>query len=413
AVNLTWDKAEGVTKYNVYRTALEIEKAEKVGETTENSFVDTTVENGTRYYYYVTAASNNSESEFSDSVTALPSFNIEEISTPNSVNDVTIGVGNKTDEIKVTISIPGLTDDTKYAGIDVPNMEARLGYYKEGDSKDNASSVKLRYKEDGSDGKKVYYGSFEPTEVGTYKYFAKASTNTGDSFKLSDEVSMKVIADSNDTVAPTPPVLKDILVESNRVKLQWDLGEDEIAGVEVYRSIDNINFIRVASLDKDSKEFIDYTVNNDNKYSYKISVYDKSYNRAYSEVKEVTPKLVMVDVTLKLHIPNYTPLADDIFIAGDINGWNASGGKLSVPSGATSRDVVEYKFKMMAGKSIQYKYTRGSWGTEAFTSHTRKEGDTEDYGNWAYSSTDTNMKLTVKNQGGNAMVIDDYVLRWV
>ena len=56
----------------------------------------------------------------------------------------------------------------------------------------------------------------------------------------------------------------------------------------------------------------------------------------------------MVDVTLRLHIPSYTPATDDIYIAGDFNGWNASGGKLSVPSGATTRDVVEYKFKMMA-----------------------------------------------------------------
>ena len=121
----------------------------------------------------------------------------------------------------------------------------------------------------------------------------------------------------------------------------------------------------------------------------------------------------MVDVTLRLHIPNYTPVTDDIYIAGDFNGWNASGGKLNVPSGATSRDVVEYKFKMMAGKSIQYKYTRGSWDTESYTSHSRVANDTEDYGNWAYSSTDTNMKLTVQNQGGNSMVIDDYVLGWV
>ena len=87
--------------------------------------------------------------------------------------------------------------------------------------------------------------------------------------------------------------------------------------------------------------------------------------------------------------------------------------EVSVPSGATTRDVVEYKFKMMAGKSIEYKYTRGSWDTEAFTSNTRVKNDTEDAGNWAYSSTDTNMKLTIKNQGGNSMVVDDYVLRWV
>ncbi|MDG0809667.1 hypothetical protein [Cohnella rhizosphaerae] len=74
---------------------------------------------------------------------------------------------------------------------------------------------------------------------------------------------------------------------------------------------------------------------------------------------------------------------------------------------------MEYSFKMMAGKSIQYKYARGDWSKEAFTSHNRVQNDTTDPGNWAYSSTDTNMQLRIANQGGNKMAIDDYVLRWV
>lgn len=84
-----------------------------------------------------------------------------------------------------------------------------------------------------------------------------------------------------------------------------------------------------------------------------------------------------------------------------------------MPSGATTRDIVEYDFKMMAGKQIEYKYTRGTWDTEALTSHSRLADDPSDMSNYAYSSENTNMKLTVKNEGGNKMTVNDYVLRWV
>ena len=412
-VTLTWNEVHGADKYNVYRTNLEGQTAEKVGEETSTSYIDENVVDGVRYYYYVTAVKDGGESEFSDSVTALPSYNIKSISKPNSVSDLTIGVGIKTEEITVNINIPGLTDNSEYKDKEIPNFEAKLMYYKDGTSRDNANSTKLRYKEDSEDGSKIYYATFEPTEVGIYKYYAKATTNAGDSYTESEESSMKAIMNSDATTTPKAPVIGDILVESNRAKITWESDGINVEGFEIYRKEGNMEFIKIAVIDKASNEFIDFTVSNDKNYTYKVAAYDNFYNRNYSEEKSVTPTLVMVDVTLRLHIPNYTPATDNIYIAGDFNGWNAAGGRLTVPSGATSRDIVEYKFKMMAGKSIQYKYTRGSWSTEAFTSHNRIPNDTEDYGNFAYSSTDTNMRLTIKNQGGNSMIIDDYVLRWV
>ena len=149
---------------------------------------------------------------------------------------------------------------------------------------------------------------------------------------------------------PNSPVLKDILVESNRVQLEWTSDFVNVEGFEIYRKEADSDFVKIAVVDKTETKYTDFTVNNDNNYTYKIAAFNNHYNRSESEEKSVTPTLVMVDVTLRLHIPSYTPATDDIYIAGDFNGWNASGGKLSVPSGATTRDVVEYKFKMMAGK---------------------------------------------------------------
>lgn len=413
-VSLSWNEVSGTKKYNIYRTNLEGQNIELIGTADKVSYEDNDVQNGVRYYYYVTALKDGGESELSDSVTALPSYTIKKILKPSQVDDITIGVGIKTEEITVKINIPGITDNDEYDGKEVPNFEAKLMYYKDGTLKDNAYSTKLRYKEDSKEkGTKIYFAEFEPTEEGIYKYYAKATTNYGDTYVESAESEFKALKNSDDNLSIEAPVLKDILVESNRSKLEWESNGDNIEGYEVYRKELNGEYIKIAVLDKDTREYTDFTVSNGKKYTYKVASYNKFYSRVYSDEKDVTPTLVMVDVTLRLHIPSYTPVTDDIFIAGDLNGWNASGGKLSVPSGATSRDIVEYKFKMMAGKSIQYKYTRGSWPTEAYTSHKRIANDTEDYGNWAYSSTDTNMKLTIQNQGGNSMIVDDYVLGWV
>lgn len=413
-VNLSWQPVYGVKEYKIYRTNLEGQNIEVIGTTDKINYEDINVENGVRYYYYVTAIKDGGESVLSESVTGLPSYTIKSISTPNTVQDMVISVGNKTEEITVKINIPGVTDNENYAGKEIPNFEAKLMYYKDGTSEENANSTKLRYKEDSKeDGTKVYFAVFEPTEEGVYKYYAKATTNYGDTYEQSLESQFNALRNNDDDLVLQAPVLKDILVESNRVKLDWESNGENVEGYEVYRKEANFEYIKVTVLDKNSRDYTDFTVSNGKKYTYKVSAYNKFYSRAFSDEKDVTPTLVMVDVTLRLHIPNYTPITDDIFIAGDFNGWNASGGKLNVPSGATSRDVVEYKFKMMAGKNIQYKYTRGSWNTEAYTSHKRLANDTEDYGNWAYSSTDTNMKLIAQNQGGNSMVIDDYVLGWV
>ncbi|WP_308637938.1 alpha-amylase family glycosyl hydrolase [Paenibacillus silvisoli] len=420
-VSLAWDAVDGATGYSVYRAAIEGSALQLAGQADGSSWTDTSVENGKKYYYTVTAVTESGESLLSDYASATPAFAIRGVAVTQGSDPVTLGVGHKTSEIQVTIDIPGLTDDTAYAGEEAPHLLARLAYYKDGADQATAVETKLRYKQDTADGKKVYWAAFEPIEAGGYSYFARVSSDNGESYTASAELSVDVHADSGDTTAPEAPELAAITTESNRVQLNWTAAGSESGSesaeaahhYEIYRKTADSDYARIAVADQSASSYVDFTVSNDMAYTYKVAAVDSAYNRGFSEEQSVTPKLVMVDVKLRVHLPSYTPVQDDIYLAGDLNGWNASGYKLSVPSGATTRDVVEYSFKMMAGKSIQYKYTRGTWPTEALTSHARKANDTEDAGNYAYSSTDTNMQLTIKNQGGNAMIVDDYVLRWV
>ncbi|THF80866.1 alpha-amylase [Cohnella fermenti] len=410
SVTLSWDAVEGADGYRVYRAPIEGGELSFLGSVETPGYVDLTVTNGIKYYYAVTTTQGAGESLLQDMVSATPFFPIGSVGAPSRANDLVIGFGNATDDIEAAVNVPGLTDDSGLAGIEAPHLSVYLVVYQEGDEENSVEYAMTYLRDDGAS--KVYKAKFEPTAPGTYHYYAMASTDNEETFAASEETTMHALADESDVIPPAAPELASILVESGQANLSWTSSSSDAVAYEVYRKSGTGSYAKIATL-RSALTYTDYTVSNGTSYTYRVAAIDASYNRAYSDEQSVTPKLVMVDVTLRLHLPGYTPATDSIYIAGTINGWSANGGKLNVPSGATDRNVVEYTFKMMAGKSIEYKYTRGDWNTEAFTSHTRTENDTADYGNWAYSSTDTNMKLTIRNQGGNKMIVDDYVLRWV
>ncbi|MCZ8521145.1 MULTISPECIES: S-layer homology domain-containing protein [Paenibacillus] len=413
-VSLSWNAAEGADGYRIYRAAMEGGAVTLIGTAEVPAYKDTTVANGTKYYYAVTALAGGGEGFLSDMASATPAYLVNEVGAPSTITEsVYAGVGKATQPITVTVTVYGLTDNPAYTGKEAPGLITRLAYYKDGTDPEAAQDTKLRYQSDTDLGSKVYQAAFEPTDTGLYRYLAKVSADNGETYTVSPSVTVAVYGDPADTTPPAAPLLEEIATESNRATLKWTADAEGVSGYEVLRKeAGEAGFRKIAVMPASAREYTDYAVSNDTAYTYAVAAYDAFYNRSRSAEQSVTPKLVMVDVKMRLHLPDYTPTTDDITIAGSFNGWNVSSTKLQVPSGATDRRVVEYTFKMMAGKSIDYKYARGKWETEAFTSHKRMNPDTEDYGNWAYGSTNTNMQLTIKNQGGNQMVVDDYILRW-
>lgn len=410
-VGLTWDGVSGATGYKVYRTLLEGMGVTEIGTVTGTNYIDLTVDNGTRYYYYVKSFTDSAESIYSQAATALPSYKITSVTQPTEVAEIEIGVGKKTEESNTTITIPGLTDQTEYIGKDVKSLIFTLAYYT-GHDPNTAKETKLTYLKDEGDGK-VYAASFEPTEAGVYQYFAKATVNNGATYVTSPTAQVEVKLKTG-VQPPLAPVLTQPESESNRVTLGWSGGGGDIAGYDIYRTEGKAGIkLKIDTVDQDALSYIDYAVNNDTEYKYIVEAFTADYSRAASNEISVMPKLVMVDVTFRLNIPTkvYTSTTDNIYIASDQNGWNASGWMLKKPSGATDTNVVEYSFKMMAGKKIQYKYTRGNWDSEALTG--KRENDIDNPGNYGYSSIDTNISLVIKNEGGNKMFIEDTVLRWV
>lgn len=420
SVILNWSAIDGVEGYNIYRTLLEGKETEKINSApiTETTYTDTEVINGTKYYYYVKSVVGDTESVYSNVESALPSYIISLIAINNSIQNsdesFELGVGKKTPEIEVLIRVPGLTDNSVYHDKEIPGLICNLVYYLDGDSVESGLKTKLRYRAD-NDAKngKIYFTTFEPTKDGTYKYFAQATMNHGTTYSESEKADFLTNLKA-DIVTPTSPNLAQPIQEASRVSLSWTMEDEPISGFEVYRKKNgDVAEHKIAVLEASARQYTDYMVSNDTQYSYRISTFNQDYGRSFSNIVSITPKLSMIEVTMRLTIPEkvYTSATDNIYIAGNINGWNASGWLLKKPSGATDNNIVEYTFTMMEGKSIEYKYTRGTWETEAFTSN--KMNDTTSPGNYAYSSTDTNIKAIIRNQGGNKMIINDYVLRWV
>ena len=140
--------------------------------------------------------------------------------------------------------------------------------------------------------------------------------------------------------APETPDLLQPIQESSRVTLNWSVKTlDNIAGYDIYRAEASIGMVanpeyKIATLDKNATTYIDFIVNNDTTYNYRVVAFNQEYNRVSSQTVAITPSLTMVDVTLRLIIPDkvYTSATDNIYVASDSNGWNSSGWLMKKPS---------------------------------------------------------------------------------
>jgi kumamolisin len=75
-VQLTWEKSEGATSYDVYRSLSSEGSFVKAGSTTTLTFTVTGLTNGTTYYFVVTAVNANGTSADSKVISAIPAIPI-------------------------------------------------------------------------------------------------------------------------------------------------------------------------------------------------------------------------------------------------------------------------------------------------------------------------------------------------
>jgi hypothetical protein len=110
--------------------------------------------------------------------------------------------------------------------------------------------------------------------------------------------------------------------------------------------------------DWNSIEVDAYGYNLNNRYSY-FGDEDTVYLQIDNWKDLATPDNSTIRINL-LKVPENTPPGDDIYIAGNFNGWDPGSGQWKLQKNPESAYFIEIP---RSGGTLEFKFTRGSWGT--------------------------------------------------
>lgn len=403
SVYLSW-KGDA-KRYAIYQTTISGAFYEKVAETKGNSIKINDLDNGRKYYFAVVAIDkNNNESLKTESKAAIPhvalkngNYNISNVTAlKNGVIDL-----SKPQTVTADIKITGETETDLAEG-----LQSELQVKEPG--KTNWTSHKGTYTAQNGE-YNTFSADFLPFKEGAYQYRYAFSTDLGRTW-VTSETKTVTFTKGDDTTAPATSVtLEEPAQESGQVNLKWSVeGANDPYLYTIVRDGEVIDQV----LDTSATIYKDLNVTNGKVYSYEVHIYDKAGNSVKSNAVQVTPDLVMVKVTMKVNAPAYTPQGVDVTMPGSKNGWNTGAWKMT-RGGAVTNDY-EYTFEAQEGEVITYKYAKNSsWDQEGLADHTPSNPNDDDVSYYGYGATGTDLSFVVTNQGGNAMVVQDKILRWI
>ncbi|WP_270180343.1 alpha amylase N-terminal ig-like domain-containing protein [Alkalihalobacillus sp. CinArs1] len=406
SVELSW--TGDAAQYKVYRSTLQGAMFEEVGTTDKTSIVIDGLTNGQSYYFAVTAVDGEgNESPLTETTkAAVPHYEWKDgsydLTDVNKIEDGVLDLSN-TFKIEAGVKIDGATESGLAQG-----LTAMLQVKQDGDWTDS----KATYKGQSGDGNayNLFTADFRPIETGTYQYRLVFSTDRGETWKSTNVEEVTLSQNQDDTKAPAESVtLEEPLKESGQVTLNWSLnGADDPYLFAIERDGNIIERLN----DAEKVSYTDFAVENGKTYEYKVVAYDRSGNKTVSNAVTITPDIVMVDVTFKVHAPDYTPLSAKVTMPGSENGWSTSAWEMS-RNGAVTADW-ELTKTFPEGTILTYKYAKGeSWDQEGLADHTRSDKTDDDVSYYGYGAIGTDLSITVTNQGGNKMVVEDEILRWI
>ncbi len=403
SITLHWS---GTSKnYKVYQTNIKGALYKEVGTTSENSLQINNLTNGRTYYFAIASIdANGNESKLIETNAVIPHYNLESavISSISKLQDSTLDL-SESYKITANITIEGATDTELAEGV-----KAKLLVKKEPESKWNQFEATYLTQNEGAN---VFQATLKPLEVGQYSYKLVFTTD-GRDWKETNVETVTLHPNQEDIEAPAESIRLDTPAqESGQVNLSWSV-TNPIANdaylLTVIRDGELINMIDNPTV----TTYRDYEVENGKTYIYQIKIYDKFGNYVGSNTVNVTPDIVMVEVTFKVKAPEYTPLNTALTIPNSVNGWNTGAWEMS-RNGAVTPDW-EYKVEVQEGTEITYKYVKnGSWDQEGLADHTPTDRNDDDISYYGYGAIGTDMKIVVQNQGNNKMVIQDHILRWI
>lgn len=404
-VTLKWDSVKDAKEYKIYYSSFKgsLQTEVKTVENTEAT-IDGLV-NGKRLYFAVSVIDkegNESVLTWSDELTPhskitwfgnLSDVKVDkvDISTPINVN-AEVFIENISNEEGVSAGLVGRLL-VKYPG-DKEFTVVKANYSGEAGNNDMFTASFIANKS----GKYEY--KYEFTTKGTYGFNDENSVSY-------TEVKVFELSSVEDGIPAEAIELKTPEEQSGEVNLNWSVvGTNNITLYEIVR-----NGVVVARIQDGSMvSYKDTDVRNKTEYKYEVIAYTNGGNSVKSNEVTVTPDLVMVEVTFKLHAPSYTPLDATITMPGVMNGWDVNSWEMS-RNGAVTADWT-YTISVLEGETIEYKYVKGGeWNQEALMNYSNpKAANQSKYG--CTTGEGGNEKITVVNQGDGKMLVENEVVRW-
>ncbi|MGG1400294.1 alpha-amylase family glycosyl hydrolase [Bacillus salipaludis] len=404
SATLSW---EGDAKsYAIYQTTISGAFYKKVKETTGNSVTIDRLDNARKYYFAVAALdkNGNSSEKVETAKAVIPHvkltdalYKLDHITTlPSSTIDLA-----KPQTVTANIFVKGETEIGQMEG-----LQAKLQV--KSPAKDTWSDYEAVYVNQ-DETANVFSANFLPLKEGSYQYRYAISTDLGRTWVVSDAQTAE-FTKGDDTTAPADKVtLKQPAQESGQVNLSWKVdGAKDPYMFSIVRDGEIIDQL----FDSSTDSYKDINVTNGKSYQYEVDIYDQAGNVVKSNTVTITPELVTVKVTFKLNAPSYTPLGVNITIPGSKNGWN-TGAWTMTRGGAVTNDY-EYTVEAQEGEVLTYKYVKnGTWDDEGLADHTPTNPNDDDVSYYGYGAPGTDLSVVVTNQGGNQMVVQDKILRWI
>ncbi|MFC7440442.1 alpha-amylase family glycosyl hydrolase [Laceyella putida] len=391
--------------FHVYQSTVQGGPYQKAATTNRTQITLNGLHNGRAYYFAVTSV-DQAGNESAKTVTGAVIPHIPLTSDNTSITHLTSLQDSVLDlasnqRVAAEISIKGATEQGQAEG-----LWARLEVKEPGSTEWTPYEAVYSGQNETAN---RFVAEFTPFGDGTYSYRFAFSSNLGHTWLTSETQEVTFRQGEDRTPPATGVTLKQPTQESGQVNLSWSIQD----GDDPYLAVITRDGKPITTLaDMSQSHYQDLDVSNGTTYQYQVKLYDRYGNAVSSNIVSVTPDLVMVKVTFKVHVPDYTPQDVNITIPNSENGWNTEAWTMS-RNGAVTNDF-EYTTELPEGEQITYKYVKGgSWEQEGLADHTPNQPDDDDVSYYGYGATGTDLHLTVTNQGGNQMIVQDHILRWI
>jgi hypothetical protein len=372
--DLDWSFAPEAASYAVWRSILPGGGYQRVGTTTQHTFADDRVRNGTQYYYVVTAldAAGN-EGPRSAETDATPQVELAgaRLDAPATVSQP-ISAVNAGAQIAavVTLATPG----SAASGV---GLRAQLGVGAATGADPAATYAWSEMHFNGDEaGAERFAGDVRPAALGPFGVVLRVSTDGGATWAYADRGGIVAKGDARwtyradqalalsavpgpDTTPPgVPQGARVATVSDVSLTLAWDPVPDaDLYRYEIVRGTGPGGPYEQVGTATDPT-FTDNGIDKGVAYVYEVVAVDTSFNRSKPSAQAAAQAQARpVNVTFTVTLPADTPATSTIFIAGDFQSWNPSG----TPMAKVNATTWSITLPFTEGNTPQYKYTRGSW----------------------------------------------------